>query len=75
MRDLIEGRVLGMFDDIYYNNNIDTIEDILDLEMGLWNAYDGPPMTQKLYTKLVENLDDDELLELYDYLIHEINRL
>jgi len=74
MRDLIEGRVLGILDDIYYNN-IDTIEDILDLEMGLWNAYDGPPMSQKLYTKLIESLDDDELLELYDYLMNEISRL
>lgn len=75
MRDLIEGRVLGILDDIYYNNNINAIEDILDLEMGLWNAYDGPPITQKLYTKLVENLNDDELLELYDCLMYEINNL
>jgi hypothetical protein len=75
MRDLIEGRALGMLDDIYYNNNISAIEYILDLEIGIWNAYDDPPMSQKLYSRLVENLDDDELLELYDYLMYEINKL
>lgn len=67
MRTLVEQRVLEVLDEMAADS-MEIVEATLDMDMGYWNADDGPAMTKEVYTQIVKDCDNEELLELYDFL-------
>ena len=68
MRELVENSVIQTLDEMAAED-IELVEATMDLDMGFWNAVEDPPMTKEVYTDIVKKLSDNELLELYSYLI------
>ena len=65
MRELIENRVNEVL--VYMlTEKRRNLECILDFDLGFWNADEGPRLTEEFLGKLIEDLEDDELIELYD---------
>lgn len=68
MRELVTSKVLGILNDMA-EDDMDQVGFVLDVDLGYWNADDGPEMSKETYTKVVNDCSDEELLELYSYLI------
>lgn len=65
MRELIEQRANEVL--VYLLSERPAhLRQILDLDLGYWNEDNGPDLTDDFLEKLIEDLEDDELLELYD---------
>ena len=67
MRQLVENKVLEILDDMA-EDSMENVEGILDLDMGYWNADDGPAMSKEVYTQIIGDCSDEELLGLYGML-------
>lgn len=68
MRKLVESKVIGILNEMA-DDGMDGVEFVMDMDMGFWNADDGPKMTKEVYEKIVADLDDEELLVLHEYLV------
>lgn len=69
MRTLVENKVLAILNEMA-DDDMESVESALDLDMGFWNADEGPAMSKEVYTDIIKKLDNDELLSLYEYLVY-----
>ena len=65
MRELVEDRVNQTLE-FMMGEEPNRVKEILDFDLGFWNADDGPRLTKKFVANLVKSLDDSELMDLYD---------
>lgn len=68
MRKLVETKVLAILNDMA-ENDMESVEFAMDMDLGFWNADTDPVMTKEVYEKIVAELEDEELLQLYEYLV------
>ena len=68
MRQLMENKILAILDDMA-DNDMENVEGFLDLDMGYWNADQGPAMSREVYTQIVKDCSDEELSHLYEMTI------
>jgi hypothetical protein len=69
MRTLIFDYVYESLSELY-DEEKETVETILDLDMGYWSLDNGP-LLKPIIKPLLTTLTDSELLQLYDFL-HEM---
>jgi hypothetical protein len=68
MRKLVEDAVREMLND-EFDISIDNCMGILDLDLGIWNADEGPALDAEVISTIVKECDDQELLEVYTFLV------
>lgn len=66
MRNIIIDRVYETLSELY-DVEKETVETILDLDMGYWSLDNGP-LRKPVIKPLINTLTDQELIELYDFL-------
>jgi poly(3-hydroxyalkanoate) synthetase len=64
VRQLMETYVIELLDQLA-EDDMFNVKSILDFDLGYWNADEGPAMCQEVYTQIVKECSDEELLDLY----------
>jgi poly(3-hydroxyalkanoate) synthetase len=64
----MENKVLEMLD-YMADDDMENVEGLLDLDLGYWNADDGPAMSREVYTQIVKDCSDEELSHLYEMMM------
>lgn len=68
MRKLVEDTVYEMLINAF-NDDPESAEGILDLDLGLWDSEEGPALNEEVISQIVRDCDDSELLEAYTFMV------